>query len=227
MPSEWSEAEFVAAHSHRNDWYVRMARKMLMEKGLSEYVKVALTKLAVDPSLAVESRLRCLWTLHACEALTEPLTLTLLSDNKDYVRAWAIQFELEDRAASDVIIKRLEEMAADDTSAVVRLYLSSALQRLPNESRWGIATALAARGEDINDHNLPLMIWYGTEPLVAEDSKRAIELALQTKIPLLRSYILRRASATNETLPAVVAALGGTKDVELQREISDADDGFV
>jgi putative heme-binding domain-containing protein len=143
----------------------------------------------------------------------------LLSDKEEYMRAWAIQLELEDKVLSDSVLKRLTEMAADDSSAVVRLYLTSALQRLPNESRWGIVTALAARAEDVNDHNLPLMIWYGTEPLVAEDSKRAMELALQTKIPLLRSYILRRASATNETLPAVVAALGSTTDVELQREI--------
>jgi putative membrane-bound dehydrogenase-like protein len=217
--SDWSDAELVAAHSHRNDWHVRMARKMLMERGLSEYVKVALTKLSVDSSLPVESRLRCLWTLHACGALTEQLTLMLLSDKEEYMRAWAIQLELEDKVLSDSVLKRLTEMAADDSSAVVRLYLTSALQRLPNESRWGIVTALAARAEDVNDHNLPLMIWYGTEPLVAEDSKRAMELALQTKIPLLRSYILRRASATNETLPAVVAALGSTTDVELQREI--------
>ena len=217
--SEWSDAELVAAHSHRNDWHVRMARKMLMERGLSEYVKVALTKLSVDSSLPVESRLRCLWTLHGCGALTEQLTLMLLSDKVEYVRAWAIQLELEDKVLSDSVLKRLTEMAADDSSAVVRLYLSSALQRLPNESRWGIVTALAARAEDVNDHNLPLMIWYGTEPLVAEDSTRAMELALQTKIPLLRSYILRRASATNETLPAVVAALGSTTEVELQREI--------
>ena len=217
--SEWSDAELVAAHSHRNDWHVRMARKMLMERGLSEYVKVALTKLSVDSSLPVESRLRCLWTLHGCGALTEQLTLMLLSDKEEYVRAWAIQLELEDKVLSDSVLKRLTEMAADDSSAVVRLYLTSALQRLPNESRWGIVRALAARAEDVNDHNLPLMIWYGTEPLVAEDSKRAMELALQTKIPLLRSYILRRASATNETLPAVVAALGSATEVELQREI--------
>ncbi len=216
---EWSDAELIAAHNHRNEWHTRMSRKVLMEKGLSEYVKVALTKLAVDPSLAVELRLRYLWTLHACGAINEQLTVMLLSDKEEYIRAWAIQLELEDKAATDVIIKRLQEMAADDSSAVVRLYLSSALQRLPNASRWGIATALAARAEDVNDHNLPLMVWYGTEPLVADDSQRAIELALQTRIPLLRSYILRRASATNETLPAVVAALEGTKDVELQREI--------
>jgi putative heme-binding domain-containing protein len=196
-----------------------MARKLLM--GSTE-IPASITNALWQAAIAdrqTEIRLRYLWSLHACGALDESRILQLLGDKDDYIRAWAIQFELEDKTASDAIVKRLQELASDDKSATVRLYLTSALQRLPNASRWGIATALAAHAEDANDHNLPLMIWYGTEPLVAEDPKRAIELALQTKIPLLRSYILRRASSSNETLPAVVAALGAAKDVELQREI--------
>ena len=214
-----TDTDLIEAHSHRNEWHVRMARKVLMERGISQYAEVALSKLSVDSSLPVEARLRYLWTLHAGGAIREPMTLQLLNDNEEYVRAWAIQFELEDNSASEVVIRRLMELATSEKSAVVRLYLSSALQRLPLVSRWGIATALAAHAEDVNDHNLPLMLWYGTEPLVAENPQRAIELALQTKIPLLRSYILRRAAAANETLPEVVAALGSAKDVELQREI--------
>lgn len=217
--SSWSLVQILGAHEHRNEWYTRMARRILMQSTeIPENVTNSLWQ-AANADRPVEIRLRYLWTLHALNALDETRIVKLLSDKEEYVRAWAVQFELEDKTASNVIVKRLEEMAADDSSAVVRLYLSSALQRLPNDSRWGIATALAARAEDVNDHNLPLMVWYGTEPLVADDSQRAIQLALHTKIPLLRSYILRRASATNETLPAVVAALGSTKDVELQREI--------
>ena len=211
-----SDTQLIEAHSHRNDWYARAARKTLMEKGLSDYATVALSKLAVDGSLAVESRLQYLWTLHACGAISETMTLQLLNDKEEYVRAWAIQFELEDNATSDIVVKRMQELATSDPSAVVRMYLTSALQRLPNNQRWGIASALAMHGEDADDHNLPLMVWYGVEPLVADNPKQAIELALKTKIPTLRRFILRRAAAQNDTLPAVVAALGGTKDVELQ-----------
>ena len=63
------------------------------------------------------------------------------------------------------------------------------------------------------------MLWYGTEPLVPDNPTRAIELALQSKIPLLLQYTIRRAAAQNETLPAVVAALGKTTDPEMQRLI--------
>ena len=213
---QMSDTQLIEAHSHRNDWYARAARKTLMEKGLSDYATVALSKLAVDGSLAVESRLQYLWTLHACGAISETMTLQLLNDKEEYVRAWAIQFELEDNATSDTVVKRMQELATSDPSAVVRMYLTSAMQRLPNAQRWGIASALAMHGEDAEDHNLPLMIWYAVEPLVADNPEQAIELALKTEIPTLRRFILRRAAAQNDTLPAVVAALGGTKDAELQ-----------
>ncbi|MFN9720354.1 MAG: PVC-type heme-binding CxxCH protein [Planctomycetota bacterium] len=217
----WDDSQLIAAHDHRNEWYVRMARRILMERGIADDAKTDLVQRAMDRSLPVESRLRYLWTLHACDAITEAMTLQLLSDREQYVRAWAIQLELEDRMASDAVVKRLQELAAHDQSATVRLYLTSALQRLPNASRWGIAAALSARSEDAQDHNLPLMLWYGTEPLVADDPRRAIELAMKSQIPQIRKYIFRRAAASDESLPAVVTALGEAGDPATQREILD------
>lgn len=216
---QMSDAQLIDAHNHRNDWYARMARKTLMEKGLSDSAAVTLSKLAVDGSLPVERRLRYLWTLHACGAIESTLTLQLLGDKEEYVRAWAVQFELEDNAASESVVEKMQELATSDTSAVVRMYLTSALQRMSNSQRWGIASALAMHGEDAEDHNLPLLLWYGVEPLVAANPEKAIELALTTEIPKVCRFIFRRAAATNETLPAVVAALGNARDVETQQLI--------
>ncbi|MDA1230101.1 MAG: c-type cytochrome, partial [Planctomycetota bacterium] len=217
--SEWNDLQLVAAHEHRNEWYSRMARRLLMDRGCSQEMANVYWTMGCDSGKSVESRLRYLWTLHAVGHVTDEHTLKLLGDKEEYVRAWAIQFELENNAASDRVVKRMQELAASDPSAVVRMYLTSALQRLPYNQRWGIASALAMHGEDAEDHNLPLLLWYGLEPLVAENPKQAIELALTTKIPTLRRFILRRAAATNETLPAVVAALGNARDVELQQLI--------
>ena len=98
-------------------------------------------------------------------------TLQLLDDKEEYVRAWTIQFELEDRSAPESVLKQLQELARRAILlAVVRMYLTSALQRLPYDQRWGIASALAMHAEDAEDHNLPLLLWYGVEPLVADDS---------------------------------------------------------
>ena len=71
------------------------------------------------------------------------------------------------------ILSRFAELAQSDPSPVVRLYLASAVQRLPLEKRWEIVAGLVGHAEDAADHNLPLMYWYAAEPLAAVDASRA------------------------------------------------------
>jgi hypothetical protein len=40
------------------------------------------------------------------------------------------------------------------------------------------------------------MYWYAIEPLVPADSKRAVSLMSQSKIPIVREYITRRLTAS-------------------------------
>ncbi|MCA9267410.1 MAG: hypothetical protein KDA41_03020, partial [Planctomycetales bacterium] len=140
-------------------------------------------------------RLRALWAMHGTGRADEKLLGKLLADEDETIRAWAVQLEAEDGHAGAQTLARFATMASDDPSPVVRLYLASALQRLPLENRWPIAEQLLQHAEDVDDHNLPLMYWYAIEPLVPADKPRALKLAAQCKIPLLRQYIARRAAA--------------------------------
>jgi putative heme-binding domain-containing protein len=198
-----------------------MARKVLMQKGCSADTQDTLWAVAGKDGHPVDRRLRHLWTLHAVGGLSEDKVLALLADKEEYIRAWAIQLELEDQSVSPTVLSRLEELAAADASPVVRLYLASALQRLSLDQRWGIASALAAKAQDADDHNIPLVLWYGVEPLVPADTAKAMQLAQQTKIPLLQRYIIRRASASNETIGPVVELLGNVRQHETQQLIMD------
>ena len=47
-----------------------------------------------------------------------------------------------------------------------------------------MAEGLVSHAEDAKDANLPLMVWYGIEPLVAADGKRAVTLAAKSKLPV-------------------------------------------
>ncbi len=75
---------------------------------------------------------------------------------------------------------------------MVRLYLASSLQRMPKSLRASLAAPLLQHAEDVPDHNLPLMLWYGIEPMVAQYPEAAIPLALNSRIPIVRQYIARR-----------------------------------
>ena len=96
-----------------------------------------------------------------------------------------------------VPLAELERLAGEDKSPVVRLYLASALQRIPVEQRWPTLDQLVAHAEDASDHNLPLMYWYAAEPCVASDPAKAVALLKQSRIPLLREFIARRLATSS------------------------------
>lgn len=104
-------------------------------------------------------------------------------------------------------LKLYQEAASTDKSGLVRLHIASALQRLPLDARWPIATALAKHEEDANDRQQPLMIWYGIEPAVAADPMKGVELIKEAKIPTVRRLVARRIAEMIEDKSEAVDAL--------------------
>lgn len=216
-----TDAELAELHLHANDWYVRVARRILQHRnGVNGNVDAAAEELLrkiAEGDKDVTRVLRAMWTLHALGAFRTEDLQRLLEHEDEFVRSWAIQLELEDRTVSSNMLSSLEQLAESDLSPTVRLYLASALQRLPLEQRWQIAAALISHAGDASDHNLPLMVWYGLEPLVKENPSAAIDLATKSNIPLVTRHILRRASLDNEMIGEVVALLAQSKEPEMQR----------
>lgn len=199
-----SDAELIDLLLDKNDWYVRHARRILQERGVNPALFEALTKLAFEHADGTR-RLRGLWALHAVGGLDENRVALGLVNDDPYVRAWTIQLSLENRIASDAVLEKLAELAKNDPSPVVRLYLASAAGRLPVERRAAIVRELVAHGEDADDHNLPLMYWYATEPLVEHDRSVAVSVLDAARVPLVRRYLTRR--LTQFASPAALAAL--------------------
>ena len=192
--SKLKSDELVKLQLHDNDWYVRQARRILQERGADPAVHAALAKiLAENPD---ETRkLRALWALHVTDGLIETIALEQLKSPHEHVRAWTIQLLAEKKSSSKTALEKLGALAKEDKSPVVRLYLASAAQRLQAEDRWGILEGLVGHEEDNADPNLPLLVWYALEPLVAQDTARALALVPKCKLAKVVQYIARRATA--------------------------------
>jgi putative membrane-bound dehydrogenase-like protein len=189
--SKLSSAELVKLQLSPNDWYVRHARRLLQERGADPAVQKDLLSIYASATAAAR-KLRALWALHVTGGATEAFLLDQLRSPEEYIRGWAIQLLLEDKKPSGAVIQELARLAREDASPVVRLYVSAAAQRVATSDRWEIVEGLATHAEDATDHNLPAMLWYATEPLVMQDSARAVRLASASKIPRLRELITRR-----------------------------------
>jgi hypothetical protein len=190
-----SDTELVKLLAHKNEWYVRHARRVLQERSavgrLSAAAQRDMLRL-LQKSKEIPQQLRALWALHATGAANHELLVKLLDHPSEHMRWWAIQLLVEDRKVPPAVLSRFLQMAKADPSLMVRLALASALQRLPIQDRWDIVTALASHEEDANDQNLPLMVWYAIEPMVPADYERSVQLMAKTKIPLVRQFISRR-----------------------------------
>jgi putative membrane-bound dehydrogenase-like protein len=223
-----------------NEWHARHARKVLQERGKSEAAIRLLRDLDSKSSNDPAIRLRILLAEHAVGGLADQAEIERrLADADPTIRAWTIQLATEQagdghlarqepRTAADggdarlarqeprqaaldsAILERFAALARSDPSPVVRLYLASALQRLPLENRWETLAGLLSHAADADDHNLPLMYWYAAEPLAAVDGPRAARLAFSSPIPRIHEFMARRISSLGpaESLALLVGELG-------------------
>jgi type 1 glutamine amidotransferase len=140
----------------------------------------------------VGKRLRALWALHVTGGINQDHALSLLNDSEQYIRAWTIQLLTEDKNPSGAIRSKFAEMAKSEKSPVVRLYLASALQRMPFDQRWNILESLSKYAEDKEDNNIPRMLWLALEPMVVKNPQKALALASASALPRLQEFTPRR-----------------------------------
>jgi putative heme-binding domain-containing protein len=141
------------------------------------------------------------------------------------------------KPGNDALIK-FEDLASNDASSVVRLYLAAALQRLEGSPQWNIINNLLKHSEDATDPNIPLMIWFALEPLVVKDPGAALDLIHTSSIPKINEFISRRLvdggklndvvhqldpgqKNVTDVLQGILAALEGRTDIKAPDEWKD------
>ena len=212
-PKQWkgdlaklNNTELAKLQTHKNEWFVRHARRLLQERSaarrLSDVTVKQLGELLVE-SKEESHQLRALWTLYATESLTSKRLGELMNVAKREVAVtvWGFRLDGEDSALnSSSLYRRLLDEAESGENATVLMQIASGLQRLPLtrgglNARYSVATLLIRRERLAEDRNLSLMIWYAIEPLVTADEKSpraALSMIAASKIPLIREYLAHR-----------------------------------
>jgi putative membrane-bound dehydrogenase-like protein len=220
--AQLDSAALLALQDRPDEWHARMARLILSERAakgesLTEVKAKALVTIehVTDPI----SVLRAIWTLNAIGAADEALLNRLLGHEHEAVRGWAVRLLSDAWPLDDVVgrrpgpelarvpIDRLVALAGTDRSGLVRLVVASTLQRIPTSRRAELARPLLARGEDANDHDIPLLLWYGLAPLVESDPLALADLASKSALPRTRRLIARGLAESIDRAPGAVAKL--------------------
>lgn len=226
--------DLIDLHRQPNEWFVRQARQILAarhgEPQFKESLAAACQQLRklfdAEPDVAI--KLRALFTLFVLRDLDDAFLLKQFSHPDEHVRSCAIRLAT-DRWPLDTIMGRphptasqqtrsdspvyreLIRLATTDESGLVRLALTSTLQRLPIADRLALAKPLAARVRDAGDHNLPLMVWYGLMPLASSKSAKDLaslaEFAAECALPTTRQLISRRLAELIDDQPQAIETL--------------------
>ncbi len=209
-----SDADLAGLHSHDNDWFVRQARLELGRRRFAGSLDTA----SLEPLRAtmrsdrVDQAVSAMMTLHALDQLTPDDRRKLLSHPSDVMRSLAVR-QIADRWPIDDVMgpwfasaadkdrvtaeaskwmPQWKRLATSDPSAKVRLSLASVLQRLPVAMRCDLAAPLSSHGQDADDHDLPLMIWYGLYPVADESPSDLAVVFDHCELPVVRRNIARR-----------------------------------
>ncbi|MSU78734.1 MAG: dehydrogenase, partial [Gemmataceae bacterium] len=200
--AKMNDLELAKLVSVDSEWHSRHARRILHERSTKRKIeKVAIDSLSEQ--LANEERfvLRALWTLRIINELDDKYLLkyylkTGASTYGHHIRAWAIRFILEDGKLNQQVFNALDKFARQEISPLVRLHFASSLQRVSLGDRYALLEALAETHVDSDDRFLPLMYWFGLEPLFSDAGE------VRWKTPLLREFSARRIAEANLHRPA-------------------------
>jgi len=201
---------------HRNEWFARQARLEIQRRSYDTDWNDHLARKSLEPLVADDSnpvrQVRGLFALHAASLDTQDMLLDMLRNPNLHLQVWATRF-LTDKSRFPVIsektIAQFAILAERTESPVVRLALASAIRDLPVASRNSVARPLIQRSADAKDHNLPMMIWFGIEPLASSAPVELAALFESSRIPLLSRWIARRLAQDYEADESAIARILG------------------
>ena len=219
-----------------NEWFSRMARRVLMEQRHSgadlRHAASTFIQTIQGPNPSIK-RTRASWGLLTIND-SLPAESVFSDKTEEGLLVWAIRNEYQTAEFSkarlssnayqlaaysaklpfDAILKLL----AGNTQRVRREF-ASALQRLPQDQRKDLATALLKHGEDADDPMIPLLIWYGIEPVVAADAAVGLQLAKVSKMPKVTEFIYRRLAGEEAGIQGLLKLAAESKDAALRQNL--------
>ena len=237
-----TDAEKVSHLMDRNPWARRQAR-LAVDASMTG-VKSSVAQILVDPEASSAERVSAIFALKALGRYHISSFRAPSGREFEHARAWDLRLLTDDWPIDDALgpdwksadvnaavaakakgptLKMLRDMANDDQSALVRLTIASILQRLPVNARAGVAKGLVSHAEDADDHNLPMMIWYGLIPVASKEPNALVDVAAACKLPDTLQCISRALAEEIERHPSAIDRLLGhvaeSSDVDFQKNV--------
>ncbi len=217
--ADTSNLDLVTYQLHKNEWYVRHARRILQEREVAGLdvgdARKMLVGMLDSGDYPADRQLRFLWALHSTGGVGDKRLTTLLDHDNEHVRSWVVRLIGEEGAPDKTQFQKIRQLASDGESRLVRLYVASTFPRFSKSQQWTMAKDLLLDFGYVKDQNLPYMIWYALRPLVGADPVRALSFLSHCSDPQVYKNIVRRIASdfdlNADLMPRLVQAIDKTE----------------
>jgi putative membrane-bound dehydrogenase-like protein len=187
-----STGELIDRLSHPNDWQREEALRLIGDR--QDRSAIPRLRSLIDDNegqLALES----LWALNLSGGFDEQWAPNGLAHSNPFVRMWTVRLLGDSRDVSSSIASHLADLAKTDSSPFVRSQLAASAKRLPSDDALPVIRQLMAGGQDVDDQQIPLQIWWALEAHAESGRVTILETFDDTALwgePLVQEYILDR-----------------------------------
>lgn len=168
--SKYSNAKLIELLSHPNKWFRQQALRQFADRNEQSVVAQLMPLLeSTEPAAALQA----LWAINLSGGFNDSVAITALRHRDPFVRMWGVRLLGDARKVSKLLSQELLDLAAHEAHPEVRSQIASSARRLPAPDALPIIKALLASHDDINDPDIPLLIWWAIEAK-AESDRQAV-----------------------------------------------------
>jgi putative heme-binding domain-containing protein len=165
--------ELVERLTDRNKWTRQTALRLIADRRDASIAPAL--KLTIEQETG-QNALEALWALSLVGGLDESTALKTLDHADPFVRLWTARLLCDASHVSSSVATALVRRAEIEPDVSVRAQLACSSKRLPARDALPIVRALLARGEDLHDIHLPLLLWWALEAKVASEPDAVLAL---------------------------------------------------
>ena len=190
--STYSIAQLTQLLSHENKWFRQQALRQFGDRKDKSAIPALLPLLESGKG---QLALEVLWAINLSGGFSDAVAKTALEHQDPFVRMWAVRLLGDASAGSGGISKRLALLSSKEVHPEVRSQLASSAKRLPARYALPIIQNLLRSEADVNDADIPLLIWWALESKTTSDRDHVINLFKDAKMwryPIVEKHILQR-----------------------------------
>ncbi|HSI75449.1 MAG TPA: PVC-type heme-binding CxxCH protein [Lunatimonas sp.] len=190
--SQYSSQELVSLLSHENKWYRQQAQRLFADRKDRNIIPELLKVIQNNTG---QIALEALWAVYLSGGWSDSVALQGLSHTDPFVRMWSVRYLGDQGTLSPEVSQAINKLAANELHPEVRSQLASSAKRLDSSSAFPLIKILLAGSSDLEDPDIPLLIWWAIESKAHENHAEILKLFSQSnswKWPMVEQTVLKR-----------------------------------